>query len=197
MRIGIDVDGVLRNFDGSVIRKIRETHPELVDKVQPVRKWDVESWLPFWSAEESYRYIFEENYQDIFENAPTCRDAKEYWNELQDWAKNNKHELVLISAQESQCIAATLCWLGNNKFFFNELHFTKNKETIDVDVLVDDYEKNLIKFSNTGRTSICFIHKYNKDIQDLFISIHSLKDLPGVINKLEEESVIETVANVT
>ena len=111
MRIGIDVDGVLRNFDGSVIRKIRETHPELVDKVRPVIEWDVESWLPFWPAEESYRYIFEENYQDIFENAPTCRDAKEYWNELQDWAKNNKHELVLISAQESQCLAATLSWL--------------------------------------------------------------------------------------
>jgi len=194
MRIGIDCDGVLRNFDGSVIRRIRETHPNLIDKVIAVRNWDIKTWLPFWSAEESTKYIFDDNYQDIFENAPICRDAKEQWTFLLDWAIAQGHELVLVSAQRPKCISPTLVWLGKHGFSFKELHFTKNKEVLDIDVLVDDYEDNLIKFSNAGKISICFSHKYNTDIQDLFPTIKSLKELPSFIDDLEEErSVIESV----
>ena len=105
--------------------------------------------------------------------------------------------MVLVSAQEKQCIAPTLSWLGNHKFSFDEIHFTKNKETVDIDILVDDYDKNLINFSNIGKLAICFSHPYNKDIQDLFITISSLKELPAVVDTIEaEKNLVDTVATM-
>ena len=47
MRIGIDCDGVLRDFIPDLINKIKETHPEHADKIGIPHSWDWEDWLHF------------------------------------------------------------------------------------------------------------------------------------------------------
>ena len=66
MRIGIDCDGVLRDFIPALIDSIKETHPEHTDKIKPVHAWEWESWLPFWTEDETEKYVFEDNYLDFF-----------------------------------------------------------------------------------------------------------------------------------
>ena len=60
MRIGIDCDGVLRNFIPALIDSIKETHPEHADKIKTSRSWDWEDWLPFWTDAETEKYVFED-----------------------------------------------------------------------------------------------------------------------------------------
>ena len=66
MRIGIDCDGVLRDFIPDLINKIKETHPEHADKIGVPRSWDWEEWLPFWTDEETEKYVFEDNFEELF-----------------------------------------------------------------------------------------------------------------------------------
>ena len=60
MRIGIDCDGVLRDFIGSVQDTIKKYHPELADQLKTPTDWSWETWIPFWTEEETEKFVFED-----------------------------------------------------------------------------------------------------------------------------------------
>ena len=104
MRIGIDCDGVLRDFIPCLIDSIKETHPEHADKIKKVEAWEWESWLPFWTEDETEKYVFEDNYLDFFGvDASPIKSSVEDWSKLVQWAKENDHQLILVSAQREHC----------------------------------------------------------------------------------------------
>ena len=66
MRIGIDCDGVLRDFIGSFQDTIKKYHPELADQLKTPTRWDWEQWIPFWTDEETEKFVFEDHTEEIF-----------------------------------------------------------------------------------------------------------------------------------
>ena len=140
MRIGIDCDGVLRDFISDLKDNIKENYPEHADKIKTPETWNWEDWLPFWTEEESEKYIFEDNYLDFFGvDANPIISSVADWPKLVEWAKENGHELCLVSAQRENCEELTEAWLQRWGFMgWDEIHFTHDKWSIDVDVLVDD-----------------------------------------------------------
>ena len=194
MRIGIDCDGVLRDLIPCITDSIKETHPEHADKILEPNSWNWEDWLPFWPEEKTEQYVFEENYLDFFgPECPPIDSAVEDWNKLRAWAIENGHELCLVSAQRDHCIEPTEAWLKKWGFVgFDEIHFTKQKWSIDVDVLIDDSPEKLEKFekeSITGGTAICMKQSWNKDFSDThYMNIDRLSD---ITTRLYEEDTLK------
>ena len=165
MRIGIDCDGVLRDFIPCLIDDIKETHPEHSDKILVPKSWDWETWLPFWTEEETEKYVFA---------------AVEDWPILKTWAMRNGHELVLVSAQREHCIEPTNAWLEKYGFDFKEKHYTQDKWSIDVDVLIDDSPAKLKKFKERSVSygvPICMNQTWNKNVRDKYMNIDRLSDI--------------------
>jgi len=181
MRIGIDCDGVLRDFIPCLIDGIKETHPEHADKIQTPNAWEWESWLPFWTEEETEKYVFEDNYIDLFGvDVPPIKSSVEDWKKLKRWAKENGHELVLVSAQREHCEELTDAWLEKYGFDFKEKHYTHNKWAVDVDVLIDDSPEKLKIFKDRSvayGNAICYKQTWNKECQDSTMSIDRLSDI--------------------
>ena len=139
MRIGIDCDGVLRDFIPALIDSIKETHPEHADKILEPHSWSWEQWLPFWTEAETEKYVFEDYYVDFFgAECPPIKESVEDWKKLKRWAEDNGHELVLVSAQRENCKELTDEWLKMWGFDFKEKHYTHLKHLVDIDVLIDD-----------------------------------------------------------
>ena len=181
MRIGIDCDGVLRDFIPALIDSIKETHPEHADKILEPTSWDWEQWLPFWTEEETEKYVFEDYYVDFFgAECPPIKESVEDWKKIKRWAEDNGHELVLVSAQRPHCEEPTDEWLKKYGFDFKEKHYTQNKWAVDVDVLIDDSPAKLKKFNdrsvNHGH-SICMKQSWNKQCQESSMSIDRLSDI--------------------
>ena len=181
MRIGIDVDGVLRDLIGHLTNHIKENHPEYADQILTSTSWNWNDWLPFWTEEEAEKYIFEDNYIDLFGiDCPPIQSSLEDWIPLKRWAEDNGHELVLVSAQREHCEEPTTEWLKKYGFDFEEIHYTQNKWAVDVDVLIDDSPSKLKKFNersvNHGH-SICMKQSWNKECQDSSMSIDRLSDI--------------------
>ena len=181
MRIGIDCDGVLRDFIPALIDSIKESHPEHADKIKTPTDWEWESWLPFWTEEETEKYVFEDNYLDFFGvECPPIKESVEDWKNLKRWAEDNGHELVLVSAQRPHCEEPTDEWLKKYGFDFKEKHYTQHKWAVDVDVLIDDSPSKLKKFNeksiNNGH-SICMKQSWNKQCQESSMSIDRLSDI--------------------
>ena len=181
MRIGIDCDGVLRDFIPDLISSIRETHPQQADKIKTSTSWDWEQWLPFWTDAETEKYVFEDNYLDFFGvEASPIKSSVEDWPKLVQWAKENDHQLILVSAQREHCKELTTEWLKKYGFDFDEIHYTKHKWAVDVDVLIDDSPEKLSEFNdrsvNHGH-SICMKQSWNKECKESSMSIDRLSDI--------------------
>ena len=169
MRIGIDCDGVLRDFIPCLIDNIKETHPEHSDKILTPTSWDWEQWLPFWSEEETEKYVFDDNYITLFGvDCPPIKESFLDWPKLQKWALENDHKLILVSAQRENCEELTTEWLQRWGFMFDEVHYTKEKWSVDVDVLIDDSPEKLDIFKDRSvayGNPICYKQTWNKDSQ--------------------------------
>ena len=183
MRIGIDCDGVLRDFIPDLVEKIKETNPEHTDKILVPEAWDWETWLPFWTEDETEDYVFVEHYKELFgRDATPMKSSIEDWGKLKTWAKENGHTLCLVSAQRDNCKDITREFLDKNGFDFDEYHFTHDKWSIDVDVLVDDSPSKLKKFKDRSVAygkPICMKQTWNTELHDEMMSIDRLSDLIG------------------
>ena len=186
MRIGIDCDGVLRDFIPDLVNKIKETHPEHSDKILESTSWDWEQWLPFWTDEETERYVFDEHYKELFgPDANPIKSSLEDWPMLVEWAKENGHELCLVSAQRDNCKDITEEWLQRWGFMgWDEIHFTHDKWSIDVDVLIDDSPEKMDKFNDRSvayGSPICYKQTWNVESQKKYRTINRLSDLMGTL----------------
>ena len=182
MRIGIDCDGVLRDFIGNLISSIKTTHPQHSKKIlDPPKSWEWEDWLPFWTDEETEKYVFEDYFIDLFGiDCPPLSDAIEDWPKLKQWAKENDHQLILVSAQREHCKEPTTDWLQRWGFMFDEMHYTKEKWSIDVDVLIDDSPEKLDIFNDRSVAygkPICFKQTWNTESQKKYMTIDRLSDI--------------------
>ncbi len=182
MRIGIDCDGVLRDLIPAIVDGIKTTHPQHADKILTPTSWDWEQWLPFWTEDETEKYVFEDNYLDFFGvECPPIKSAVEDWNKLRAWAIENGHELCLVSAQREHCMDPTTDWLQRWGFVgWDEIHFTKQKWSIDVDVLIDDSPEKLDDFNEksvSGGKAICMKQTWNQECHTKYKSIDRLSDL--------------------
>ena len=183
MRIGIDCDGVLRDLIPAIVEGIKATHPEHADKILKPTSWDWEQWLPFWTEEETEKYVFEEHFEELFgPEANVIETSLTDWPVLKEWAKENGHELVLVSAQRQQCKDITTKWLEKYGFDFDEIHYTHRKFEIDVDVLIDDSPAKLSAFkkkSITGGVPIVYRQTWNTKSQKSKMTIDRLSDIIG------------------
>ena len=181
MRIGLDCYGVLRDFIPDLINKIKETHPEHADKIGIPHSWDWEDWLPFWTEDETEKYVFEDHFDELFgPEASVIETSLTDWPVLKEWAKNQGHELILVSAQRENCKELTTQWLQRWGFVFDEMYYTHKKWSVDVDVLVDDSPAKLGMFkkkSITGGVPIVFRQTWNTKSQKSKLTIDRLSDL--------------------
>ena len=87
----------------------------------------------------------------------------------------------LVSAQREHCIEPTEAWLQRWGFVgFDEIHFTKQKWAVDVDVLIDDSPEKLEDFdkqSINGGRAICMRQSWNQECHTKYKSIDRLSDL--------------------
>ena len=185
MRIGIDCDGVLRDLITCITDTVKETHPQHTDKILTAESWDWEQWLPFWTDDETEKYVFEDNYIDFF--GPLCPPIQSSvydWVKLKRWAEDNGHELVLVSAQREHCEDLTDEWLDEHGFDFFERHYTKHKWSVDVDVLIDDSPEKLDDFNEksvSGGKPICMKQTWNQECHTKYTSIDRLSDLTTIL----------------
>lgn len=165
IRIGIDVDGVLRDFDTKVMEIIRREYP---DKVldDTIHGWDFPNVdMDIKELSKLWRETYPE---DIYQNAPLITGVKESFAELKQWtrAQRTRYQFVCVTAQMPFLAHHTYYWLGKHKFNFMETYISNNKHTVNIDLLVDDSPKNYDKWIAAGRDETTFIlvdRPYNQD----------------------------------
>ena len=184
IRIGIDIDGVIRDFIGRVLDTLNEHYPDNYNGAIPLQ-WDFSDVLTDMTLSD---LIYGPRGEDIFLYAdPINISGLKY---LCGWTKEMEYELVCCSYQTGPTILATDKWLQthNLKKYFVDIIYTKDKWKVDIDYLVDDAPYNYEAWVENERAENKFIlmnDSYRNQNVNATNKINTLFDVPQIINNVE------------
>jgi hypothetical protein len=199
MRIGIEVNGVLRN----TLDKMTQTYQKfLIDKTDgieqdgefkyemslPIESLNLKEHFNFQNEEELYSFLYEEFPMEIFGHAQsaeysTFNDLNEFYLKFRD-----EHELIIISDEIGKSKPSTLfflskfgCQFENIKFYSN---YTIKSMWNEIDVLLTANPALLLN-SPSDKFVVKFNTAYNK-LSESPISIDSIKELETKLKEIIE-----------
>lgn len=178
LRIGIDVDGVLRDFVEQIAvlahkeTGIRPATPTSyyydIENETGIsfrkRIWETKEWLV-----------------PVFEDAPVIENAKEAFKKFVD---NDRYNVYIVSAQEKGTEQHTTNWLEKNGFTgFQDIIYTKKKLDAPCQILIDDKISNIKEYDSNSRMGILQDTTYNQDYK----TNRRVKNLIEAYNLLENK----------
>lgn len=197
MRIGIEINGVLRNTIG----KIEQTYQKfMIDKTEgieddnsfeykmnlPVTSLDLSNHFTFKDQEELYSFLYEEFPMEIFGHSQsseytTFNDLNETYVNLRD-----NHDLIIVSDEIGKSKPASLfflskfgCLLEKVKFYSNS---TINSMWNEIDILLTSNPMLLLEHPK-DKIIIKYETSYNKEI-NMIHSINSIKELESKLKQI-------------
>ena len=189
-RIGIDVDGVLRDFCHGLVSAIKRYHPEYIkdeyDETTVPTMEPESGMVTDWYLENNFNCTKKELQQIYWYDQAKWimgngRPFEENIRTLKNWIKHyNDIEWVCVTSQKEHARHYTLSWLGKHELNFDKVVFVKgsDKWQVDVDYLIDDSPKNY-EYWKQGRQDedgfILLDRPYNQKIKPT----HRVFDLRG------------------
>lgn len=201
MKIGIDIDGVLTNYNQYVIEKGREYcqknkvgkwfHPDTLSTIK-MFGWSYYHEFKFWVT-----HIF-----DYAENNPAMEDAADSIKKL----KEDGLEIHIITSRwlassitERQILPKILWkkrmrntvrkWLQKNEILYDHITFIKGSKSRyikshHIDIMIEDNPKNIKELSMITKV-ICYHFSYNDGVEGKNIyRCHNWKEIYNTIKKI-------------
>jgi len=161
MRIGIDIDGVLRNTYNKLVEVYLKTFPN--EWCRPVQEWN--SYLlsdNFSIGDDIYDFFFNSLHtKEIYLTAPIFK----YTKELNTIAKTDTVEIITHQPNSNTEVYA-LQWMHQHKLNYDGIHFTQQKWAVDCDVYVEDSPEQIHELLHYGKNVVVIDYKYNKNGPD-------------------------------
>jgi len=156
MKIGVDVDGVLRDFMGKFIAIYRQDYPSNTTKIEDVNDWNLNK---FFTETEDARQYYLDNASRIFPNAgmyPGCSDFLRQIKEL-------GHNIIIITHQLIGTEKYTQDWLTAYNVPYDSLVFTADKTIVDADIYIDDGLHYIDAYNKAGKRAVIFDRPWNQN----------------------------------
>ena len=201
MKIGITIDGVVRDFITKFESVYDKYHPvELEEGEEPferdIKDLDLLKWFKFTGGtKELNQFLYVDASLEIFGHAgETKLNSVEHLNQLHNIIEDMGHTPIIISKELNNSKPATLFFLSKLSSKVNSIIFVKdyNKKWDFVDVLVTANPTSL-DTKPKDKVSIKVINHYNKDCDSDYtvIDIKELSDDKKILGKIFGTETIE------
>lgn len=199
MRIGIEINGVLRDTIGKIIQTYQKYMIDRTDGIDdendiiykmelPVNSLDLKNHFTFKDDDELYNFLYQDFSMEIFGHA----QSTEYFtfNELQTLYLNlrDEHEISIVSDEIGKSKPASLfflskfgCQVEKIKFYSN---ITKKIMWNEIDILLTANPSLLLEYPD-DKIVVKYETDYNKDI-NISNTITKLSEFEGIIKKILE-----------
>lgn len=197
MRIGIEVNGVLRDTlkkiqqeyeKGYIENPFREEGEEefKYEIISNLTSLNISSHLKFKDEDELYNFLYKEHTMEIFghsgsvENS-TMVDLNDFYLDMRD-----NHEIIIVSDEIGKSKPATLFFISKFGCLVESVRFysesTINLLWDSVDILLTANPKLLLEYPES-KTIIKYDTSYNSDIKTEY-SISTIKELKSKIEEI-------------
>ena len=134
MRLGIDLDGVVADFNSGWIRRYNKEYGSQLP-IDAVKAWDaIPSLTHFEDMGEFWKWARDHDGHSLFRHLDTYPDAVESLWQL----SKKRHEIVIITTKPLWAVHDTFAWIGQHRLPTREVHIKDAKWTVACDVYLDD-----------------------------------------------------------
>ena len=139
MRLGIDLDGVVADFNGGWITRYNAEFGTDIP-MDAVQSWGGMVGLThFAGMSEFWRWAKGDGSGSLFRHLETYPDAVPALRKL----ARSGHEIVIITTKPQFAIHDTYAWLAEHRIPTREVHITSHKWRVVCDVYLEDAPHNL------------------------------------------------------
>ncbi len=161
MRLGIDLDGVVADFNAGWMRRYNdEFGTSLVPEM--VTEWDAMiSLTRFETVSGFWKWARNDGGPSFFRHLPVFPDALGALNRL-----SRSHAIVIITTKPTWATSETFAWLADNRIPTREVHITEEKWRVDCDVYLDDGPHNLkaLVVERSDKITCRFVRSWNEPV---------------------------------
>ena len=171
MKIGIDIDNVISNFNEELIKEYLMHDKELRNTgIINENAKDIRNGMFDWTDDEE-KTFYKENIERIAKNLKVIKGAKEYIEKLHE----DEHLIYIITGRDngeySEPYKMTKEWLDKNYIYYDNLILTdaydkhaKTKKCLEhnIDIMIDDSVGICSDCIENGITTILMDTPYNK-----------------------------------
>lgn len=179
MRLGIDLDGVVANFNAGWMDLYNEENGTALTP-DMVRTWDV--FVPltkFDSNAEFWAWARNDGGPGLFRHLPVFPGAVDSLKRL-----SRNHKIVIITTKPPWANAETFAWIADNGIPTREVHITGRKWEIDCDVYLDDGPHNLKRLvAERPNRMVCrYVRPWNQPVAEA-IDVDSWDTFEALVDK--------------
>lgn len=198
MKIGIDIDNVLSNFNDILLNDYLE-HDKTLNNNGIIHKDEYIRKMFDWNPEYEQEY-YKNNIERLATLFTPIEDSSEYINKL----KNNGNEIYIISGRDngeySDPHNMTINWLNKYNIPYDKLNLTnayKHQEKADIcnefgiDIMIDDSINVCTKCNENNIECILFETPYNKK-ENRFNKLKNWKEIYNYINSIKINVILDT-----
>lgn len=160
MKIAVDIDGVLADQVGAVLKVIEEEYGKRYSKKDIDRAHWSFAGVELWS--EIARLLADSEY---VLQVPLIEGSQNAIKQLIG------HDVFVVTARRPNAEEATKLWLGAHFPCLKQYYHAKTgtKQNIPSDVLIDDLDMNIVEFvkSDPNRRGILFVHPWSINGTDI------------------------------
>ena len=163
MRLGIDLDGVVADFNtGWISRYNADFGTDLA--FDAVRAWNaIPSLTHFRHMGEFWKWAQDHDGHSLFRHLePYDGSVETLWELVQD-----HHEVVILTTKPHWAIHDTFAWIGEHRLPTREVHILEHKWDVDCDVYLEDAPHNLQRLiSHRPDRLVCrFVRPWNSALE--------------------------------
>ena len=194
MRVGIALDGVVRDFMGQLEKTYDKYYPQELEEGEelPERKitsFDLLEYFHFTGGtQELNEFLYVDSALEVFGHAGESKlNAVQHLNQLHNWIEDEGHEPIIISKELNNSKPSTLFFLSKLSGKFNTIKFVREYENkwdhVDVLITANPYT---LESKPQGKVSIKVIKDYNKNCESDYtiIDLKEILDDKTTLNKV-------------
>ncbi|MFP3913985.1 MAG: 5' nucleotidase, NT5C type [Actinomycetota bacterium] len=163
MRLGIDLDGVVADFNTGWITRYNSDFGADV-AFDAVRSWDaIPSLTHFRHMGEFWRWARDHGGHSLFRHLETYDGAVEALGVLAELG----HSIVVVTTKPGWAVHDTFEWIAENRIPTREVHILDRKWEVDCDIYLEDAPHNLMRLvrHRPERIVVRYVRPWNQPVE--------------------------------
>ncbi len=167
LRLGIDLDGVVADFNAGWTARYNRDFPDRIDRdltTADVTEWDAPTVLSHFAT-----------MSEFWKWAETCAEGRSLFAGLEPYPgaiealerlRADGHHVVILTTKPHFSIHDTYDWLARHKVPSTEIHILDDKTRVECDVYLDDGVHNLEALvAAHPRSTVCrYVRPWNTSV---------------------------------